>query len=215
MKALLGLLIMIGLTGCIYVKGTTGPEISPSARPNTPVTAPFNKTWNTVIDYFTTSNIPISVIDRSSGLIVTRELWIGEIDASKWADCGKDMNGEPFSPAYAIYNVVVRGDSVASTVRTTTKWFGRKTQAGPTADYYCVSRGVWESDLDRDLKAQAEGRTVITAAPTIRDTVVTTPATMCQPGEQHSASHGHDFCWRNVNGTYQWVEIKRDKGSNP
>ena len=211
MRALVALLLTLA-TGCVLA-GTTGPELLPTPRPNTVVAATFNKTWNTVIDVFSDKNIPIGVIDRSSGLIGTQELWISSSDSSeKWADCGKDAHGEPFAPAFAVYNIVVRGDTGGTTVRTTVKWYGRQSATGPVSGYDCVSRGVWENNMDASVKARAEGRPmpVATVSPP------TPQSPVCNPGEEHSASRGHDFCWRNVGGIYQWVEVKRkDAGGNP
>ncbi len=211
MKAIPGILTLLS-TGCVFA-GTTGPEILPTPRPNTIVAAAFTKTWNAVIDVFSDKNIPIGVIDRSSGLIATQQLWISASDTSEnWADCGKDPHGESFAPAFAVYNIVVRGDTVNSTVRTTVKWYGRQTQAGPISGYDCVSRGVWENDMDAAIKARAEGRPV----PAMAAIPPTPQSAVCNPGEKHSVSHGHDYCWRYVGSTYQWVEVKRKaSGSNP
>jgi hypothetical protein len=104
-----------------------------------------------VIDAFAASNIPIRTIERSSGFIATERLSVADPDTT-WADCGRDPMGRLF-PDWATYNVVVRGDSIRSTVLVTVKWQITPTHGlGPD----CVTRANWESGMERAIKKRAE-----------------------------------------------------------
>ncbi len=113
------------------------------------VAAAFTKTWNAVIDQFAEDNIPISTMERESGFIATSNLRVGA-DGFFWAECGKTM-GAPITPAYATYNVVVRGDSARSTVRVSARW--TTSDGGP-----CSTTGKWEAAIEADVRDRAEGR---------------------------------------------------------
>lgn len=96
------------------------PPAAPVVRQPTPVRASFGRTWDAVIDAFADQNVPIKTIDRSSGFIATDQLAVPEADSMD-ADCG--TAGEiKLVPLHATYNVVVRGDSTASSVRVTVLW---------------------------------------------------------------------------------------------
>ena len=103
------------LSACI---GYTPPGL-PTPGEATQVRASFGRIWDAVIDQFADGNIPIRTIERASAMIATEQLSVGS-EARKPADCGK-QNGNRIPPNYAIYNVLVRGDSCSSTVKATVR----------------------------------------------------------------------------------------------
>ena len=125
----------------------------PPAEPRdaTSVNASMGETWDAVIDLFATRNIPIRTIERASGIIATEGLKVEEEDGAEWADCGKYGNIH-YRPTTGIYNVLVRGDSSSSTVRTTVRW----SYITPKVNLDCTSSYVWEQGLEQDVKARAE-----------------------------------------------------------
>ena len=179
------------------------PETVPEIRAPTPVNASFAKSWNAVIDIFANQSIPIRTIDRSSGLIVTDQLYVSQNDAIAWADCGTDPSGEKVAPAHATYNVVVRGDSARSSVRTTVRFADRYSATGTLVAYDCVSRGVWETGMEATIRDMAEGHPVTAIAPR-----PTKPADPCA-GAEHRVVHGHDECWVQEGGTWIWKPASR------
>jgi hypothetical protein len=136
------------LAGCLVYQ----PPPDPSPREDgTRVGATVGTTWDAVIDLFAARNIPIRTIERASGLIATDVLSVSE-EGQIWAHCGT-LNGEQLGPNRGIYNVLVRGDSTSSTVRTTVRW----TLVRPNAiDRDCSSTYVWERGLEQDVKERAE-----------------------------------------------------------
>ncbi len=76
-------------------------------------------TWDAVIDMFAERNIPIRTIERASGIIATEQLSVGP-EGKVWPDCGRSFSGTVL-PNYAIYNLLVRGDSSSSRVKATVR----------------------------------------------------------------------------------------------
>lgn len=126
----------------------------PPAEPRdaTTVDASMGATWDAVIDLFATRNIPIRTIERVSGIIAADLLSVDSANGLKWADCGS-FGSRQISPNTAISNVLVRGDSTSSTVRTSVRWSRRSFKEG---DLECTSRYVWERALEQDVKEHSE-----------------------------------------------------------
>lgn len=150
--AIATLLCFVLLSAC-----TTLPPAQPAPRQPTQVNASFSQTWNSVIEFFARKNIPVTVLDRSSGYIATALMRVGPEGAS-WADCGKAM-GTPVLPAEAQYTVLVHGDSTHSTILVSARF----TPASTTG--YCTSRGVFETLQEQGIKADAEARALGKAPP--------------------------------------------------
>lgn len=126
------------------------PPPSPTPRDGTDISAPFGRTWDSVIDEFADRNIPIATIERASGLVATEQLTVGH-EAREEADCGQ-LNGRRLFPTHAIYNVLVRGDSARSSVKATMRW-ARVTNDGSET---CTTLHRWEAALEDRVKQRAE-----------------------------------------------------------
>jgi hypothetical protein len=171
MKGRMMLLLPFGLVGCVtYVP----PQVkAPEPLPPAPVRASFNRTWNTVIDFFADNAIPVKTLDRTSGYIAAERIGAG--NNVKWADCGKVTGallseregGGPVAPQQALFNVRVRGDSVASTVQVVVRWtgvatatiasgMGSREKAYPQTE--CVTTNVWETEAIREITRKAESK---------------------------------------------------------
>lgn len=145
-KSLIGLMI-VAAAGCM-----PAPPAPPAPRTAMPVSASFGKTWDAVIDLFATRNIAIKTVNRSSGLIVAEPQTVSSADESL-ADCGQNIYHQQFRPSEAFWNVLVRGDSVSSTVRASVRFVSATSIAKE-----CSSKGTWESDLERQVKTAAEAK---------------------------------------------------------
>ena len=134
----------------------SAPTTVPMPRSGIEVAAPLAKTWDAVIDVFSAKNIPIKTMDRSSGFIVTEEMYVPfKPRESPYADCGRAM-GAPTPPTHANYNIRLKGDSTRSNVQVTVFWKELNPAAQLTKQ--CVSNGVWESAAESEIKARAETR---------------------------------------------------------
>jgi hypothetical protein len=135
-------------------------------RDSRTVYASFGKTWDAVIDVFASQNIPISTMERASGFIAAeRTSWrlasLFDRDyVLRLSDCGR-YGPNPYLPTAALYNIVVRGDGSASTVKVTTTYtstgafYTNPTRISPTR-LECTSRGVFEDSVEVTIKQHAE-----------------------------------------------------------
>lgn len=162
-----------GVAGCVTY---APPQAStPEPLPPAPVRASFDRTWNTVIDYFADNAIPVKTIDRASGYIAAERIGAG--NNAKWADCGQlsgpllsgKGGGGPVAPQQAAFNVRVRGDSVASTVQIVVRWTAvaaaQVVSSGvgsrPSNSHgqtVCVTTNIWEAEAIREITRRAESR---------------------------------------------------------
>lgn len=158
-------------TGCVSrpTYYAPGPQ---TARPAVMIGAPFDRTWEAVIDLFARSMVPIETLERASGLIVATRAVVptttpAQRDAAlELANCGVIRGGVRlddvvYYPTSARYNVVVRarGDS-SSSLQVTAAFVGRIEDSGRTmypSLVECSSRGTFEAMVEETIKARAEG----------------------------------------------------------
>ncbi|HEY7635442.1 MAG TPA: hypothetical protein VH763_07865 [Gemmatimonadales bacterium] len=150
------------------------------------------RTWDAVIELFAARTIPIRTIERASGLILTEELSVGP-EGAEWAECGRVSN-LAYHADRAIYNVLVRGDSSTSGVKTTVRWVHTDSKG---RSMECSTTHVWERALEAEVKARAEEQRPIRASsgePTtpiseLRATLAQDPdSSATQPGIQTTES---------------------------
>jgi hypothetical protein len=164
---------------CLLLVSCTSykPPPAPEPREATHVDASMGRTWDGVIDQFAARNIPIRTIERVSGLIVTDELTVGT-DGYWWADCGQSTgwsttrrrkprrpaeandtvpitNPNHLGPTHATYNILVRGDSLESTVKATVRWTHISEKAVVKE---CTTNHSWERGFEQQVKTRAEVR---------------------------------------------------------
>ena len=141
------------LAGCT----SRTPPATPAPRVATQVGASMRHTWDAVIDVLAARNIPIRTVDRASGLVVTDALSIGQGEGRDWADCGQ-VNQFNILPDNATYNVLVRGDSSASTVKATVRWTHWSKET--ISHEECSTTHVWEREFEAEVKHRAEATLV-------------------------------------------------------
>jgi hypothetical protein len=134
---------------------TYQPPAPAAPREATQVAASFGQTWDAVIDEFADRNIPIRTIERASGLVATEQLTVSA-DESGDADCGHFDSRPPLEPTHAIYNVLVRGDSVKSTIKVTMRWM----HVAEKTSVECSTRHKWERAFEETARLRAERNTV-------------------------------------------------------
>lgn len=113
--------LLVLASACSYV-----PPVQTAPRPATTVNAPFDSTWNAVIDAVARLNLPVATIDRASGLLVPKTriyLPADSAAALRYADCGHDRSGFGSAvtlyyrrPTSADFNIVVRPAGERSTL---------------------------------------------------------------------------------------------------
>lgn len=144
-------IVLIVTAGCV----TYTPPKPPVPRHGTEVKATEARTWDAVIEVFADKNIPIRTMERASGFISTDPLAVG-MEGATWADCGS-TEVQAYTPNRATYNVLVRGDSTRATVKTTVRWTYTTIGKNPQL-IECSTRGIWEAQMETEIKAQAEAK---------------------------------------------------------
>lgn len=142
------------------------PTITPTPSEHT-VAAPASLTWDAVIEYFAAQSIPVKTLERASGFVgaerqvIPRETSAEIRFAKDLADCGfvgREADVRDVLPASATFNVLVRGDSIQSTVRVTVAYTGHVAPEEQMGKVSCVSRGRYESMLLDYVRAKVERR---------------------------------------------------------
>jgi hypothetical protein len=128
----------------------TAPRLVATPRAAIPVNASFSRTWDAAVEIVAERSRTIQMVDEGSGLIIVADVFVGDTSAP-WADCGSTVAGA-VTPTHFGYNVVVRGDSTSAEVRINAFWTSNVSR--PTTE--CVSRGVWESAIQKLIKTRAE-----------------------------------------------------------
>ena len=109
-------LVALAILASMVIACVPIPPEPPAPRTAMDVNASFAKTWEAAIDVFAERNISIKTLDRASGLIVAEPVKVGA-GGNEFADCGTDAMQVRQYPTDATWNLVVRGDSIKSTVR--------------------------------------------------------------------------------------------------
>jgi len=129
-----------------------GSLVAPSQMP---INASAGRAWDAVVDVFASREIPIRMMERASGFIATDQLGVTGKQARQWTEiCGRH-GLFPIVADRAGYNVLVRGDSAASTVKVTVRWTHGGAPFEPRLRE-CRSRNVRESELEAAIKVSAE-----------------------------------------------------------
>lgn len=140
------------------------PAAPPVPRTAMAVAAPFAQTWEAAIDALAERNIQIKTVDRASGLIVAEPQPVSSDNAEQLADCGLTAGQMIKLPTAATWNLLVRGDSVRSTVKANARFVylsssrGLMTSAQNQTPEECSTKGVWETELESQLKKAAEAK---------------------------------------------------------
>lgn len=135
----------------ITIAACAQPTTAPTPVSAASVNASFGKTWNAVIDDLSQRTIPIKTLDRSSGFVAAEVSSVPMTELGTYTtNCGGVMNAMlgASGPGVANYNIVVRGDSTASTVKVTLAII----QGGKQ----CVTKGSFETGMQDEIKARAE-----------------------------------------------------------
>ena len=161
--------VVLAVTGC----GPSGPSPAPAPVERAPmlVRAPFDRTWDATLDRLAEHGLPVRMIDRTSGFIATNVVriappkaepparasvvrWTPPDTTSPKADCTQP-DGTTYDLTFASYSVRVHVDSAGSRVQVFATFSGARNETS-MAKRPCRSLGVFETNLERAIKAKAE-----------------------------------------------------------
>lgn len=151
--------LVLGSTACTTYRP---PAVRTVPVPATTIESSVGRTWDAVVEYVAERLLAIEVIDRSSGLlaVATRAgfssptppprstmLVMGDTAV---ADCGSEGTIR-YGADQARYNILVRGDSMRSTVMVNAAFKA----AGLETYRWCVSTGRFEEVLGERIRMRA------------------------------------------------------------
>jgi hypothetical protein len=146
-------LTLLSLAAC-----ATAPTPLPP-RSGTAVSTSAGRTWDAAIATLADRQIAIGSMDRASGFLASAPIILDGDTGGQVADCGLNTAGVlgRVPATDAIYNILVRGDSGAATLRVTAQYSAdvrREARTGKRV--MCASRGLFEQQLEAEIKARAE-----------------------------------------------------------
>lgn len=147
----LGAVVAIaGISGCV-----TLPAIHLAPAPAVAIAAPAEQAWESALDQLAAQGIAVRTVERESGFIATETIALPlfSTDPVRWANCGAFITF-PYAPTAVDYTIFVRGDSIASSVKTSARYRLHKSTGEVPTD--CVSTGVFEQSFNASAKQRAE-----------------------------------------------------------
>jgi hypothetical protein len=133
--------------------GCSHPKPSTRTTPEMAIAASADRTWNALIDFVNAQQLPIGVVERTSGLLQTGDVSLAtwsHVQRAGYADCGSAA-GLGREAALMSASFVVRGDSTRSTVRADAHL--RRSDGTP-----CSSYGIIEAEWEKKIRDRAEGK---------------------------------------------------------
>ena len=107
----------------------------------------FETTWSRVIQFFTSNNIPIKTIDKSSGVIYAEKLNGTKEEGERYADCGTPGIALILSTKISMNIFVQKLGSTQSKATINTTFSQIRQFDGRTFEANCNSRGTLELQL--------------------------------------------------------------------
>lgn len=146
------------LCGCFYPPTAAPP---PATDNQTRVAIPFDLAWNAVHTVIARNAFRVIAEDPNNGVIESEAPGGFSL---KQADCGKlrtiaaKYDAEPNAEATAVYNFAVKPDGDEASLVTVQAVFTAPLHvpARPLSSEQCVSRGVAEADLLREIERQSK-----------------------------------------------------------
>ena len=111
--------------------------------------ASFTEVWDLVIDVFRGRNWAIESLQRDSGIITTE--WV-RTDNESYRDCGSAGFRASHSDHTGRFRVVVRETVDGVSIRVTTSWRAVRNDARAIGIMECLSTGISERELHRDVR---------------------------------------------------------------
>lgn len=161
--------VFLATTACI---SAPTPPATPPAPQAVYVRAPYDAVWSSTVRFFAESHIPISTIDKASGLIASKEFALSGDLIVRWVNCA-NRDGSPvkmraentdkamaagLGRASADFNVFMKsqGDSTLLRVNPYIRVESKAMMGGGWTPSNCVANGAFERDLTEYITANAE-----------------------------------------------------------
>ncbi len=152
-----GMIAALFAAGCFYPPVTQPP---PDEQQEVVIPLPYDLAWDAVNAVITENSFHVQAQDMTNGIIEA----VGPRFTLHDADCGKiksvagTYTAEPEPNSSSVYNFLVRPRGPEASIVKVRATFNSsvKVPLHPATDVDCVSHGVQESDLLREVLAQAK-----------------------------------------------------------
>ncbi|MGA3229964.1 MAG: hypothetical protein ABSD51_08470 [Candidatus Binatus sp.] len=152
-----GVIAALFAAGCFYPPVTQPP---PDEQQEVVIPLPYDLAWDAVNAVITENSFHVQAQDMTNGIIEA----VGPRFTLHDADCGKiksvagTYTAEPEPNSSSVYNFLVRPRGPEASIVKVRATFNSsvKVPLHPATDVDCVSHGVQESDLLREVLAQAK-----------------------------------------------------------
>jgi hypothetical protein len=153
----LGLIAALCGVGCLYPPATQPP---PEAQQEVVIPLPYDLAWDAVNGVITENSLHVQAQDMTNGIIEAA----GPRFTLHDADCGKIKSvagaytAEPEVNSSSVYNFLVRPRGPEATIVEVRATFNSsvKVPLHPATDVDCVSHGIQESNLLREVLVEAK-----------------------------------------------------------
>lgn len=151
-------LFTLGIGGCFYPPTTTPP---PVADKRARLAIPYDLAWDAVHAVVARNDFKIIAEDPNNGVIESEAQGGFSL---KQADCGElrtiaaKYNARPNAEATAVYNFAVKPDGDEASLVTVQAVYTAVLHipARPLSAEHCISRGVAETELLREIEKQSK-----------------------------------------------------------
>ncbi|MGA7871939.1 MAG: hypothetical protein WCA22_13715 [Candidatus Binatus sp.] len=152
-----GLIALLFVAGCFYPPVTQPP---PDAQQQVVIPLPYDLAWDAVNGVITQNSFHVQAQDMTNGIIEA----VGPRFTLRDADCGKIKSiagaytAEPEPDSSSVYNFLVRPRGPEASLVEVRATFNSavKVPLHPATDVDCVSHGIQESNLLREVLVQAK-----------------------------------------------------------
>ena len=154
--SVLALIAAVSVTACFYPPVTQPP---PDEKQQVVIPLPYDLGWDTVTAVISQNNFHVQAQDMTNGIIEA----VGPRFTLHDADCGKvksvagSYTAEPEANSSSVYNFLVRPRGPEATLVEVRATFNSSVSVPlhPATDVDCVSHGIQESNLLREVLAEA------------------------------------------------------------
>jgi hypothetical protein len=155
--SILGMIATLSLAGCLYPPQAQPP---PDEQQQVVIPLPYDLAWDAVNGVITENSFHVQAQDMTNGIIEAA----GPRFTLHDADCGRiksvagSYTAEPEPDSSSVYNFLVRPRGPEATIVEVRATFNSsvKVPLHPATDVDCVSHGIQESNLLREVLVQAK-----------------------------------------------------------
>jgi hypothetical protein len=156
-RSILGVIAALSLAGCLYPPITQPP---PDEQQEVVIPLPYDLAWDAVNAAITENSFRVQAQDMTNGIIEAAgpRFTLHDADCGKVGSVAGAYAAEPELNSSSVYNFLVRPRGPEASIVKVRATFNSsvKVPLHPATDVDCVSHGIQESDLLREVLVEAK-----------------------------------------------------------